>query len=308
VTRPVARDREGSETGGAQVMDGAAVARRVRAKVASDVAALAARGVTPGLAVVLVGEDPASAVYVAAKEKACAEVGIISETTRLPASTSQAEMLALVDRLNIDPRVHGVLVQMPLPRHMDAESILHRIRPEKDVDGFHPVNVGKLLAGATDGFAPCTPAGVQLLLREYGVDTRGAECVIVGRSNIVGKPLAALLMQPGPGADATVTVCHSRTRDLAAHTRRADILIVAAGRPRMITGDMVKRGAVVVDVGVNRVPDPERKSGRLVGDVDFASASQVASLITPVPGGVGPMTIAMLLTNTVRAASRLAER
>lgn len=308
MTRPVARDPERSDTRGAQIMDGAAVAGRVRAKVASDVAALAARGITPGLAVVLVGEDPASTVYVGAKEKACTEVGIRSDTTRLPASTSQDELLSLVDRLNEDPRVHGILVQMPLPRHMNAEAVLQRIRPEKDVDGFHPVNVGKLLAGATDGFAPCTPAGVQLLLREYGVETRGADCVIVGRSNIVGKPLAALLMQPGPGADATVTVCHSRTRELAMHTRRADILIVAAGRPRMVTGDMVKPGAVVVDVGVNRVPDPERKSGRLVGDVDFASASQVASLITPVPGGVGPMTIAMLLTNTVRAASRVAER
>jgi methylenetetrahydrofolate dehydrogenase (NADP+) / methenyltetrahydrofolate cyclohydrolase len=287
-------------------MDGAAVARRIRARVASDVSALAARGVTPGLAVALVGDDPASAVYVGAKEKACAEVGIRSRTTRLAASTSHEEMFALVDRLNGDERVHGILVQMPLPRHLDAEAILHRIRPEKDVDGFHPVNVGKLLAGSGDGFAPCTPAGVQLLLREYGVETRGADCVIVGRSNIVGKPLAALLMQPGEGADATVTVCHSRTRDLAQHTRRADILIVAAGHPRMITGDMVKPGAVVIDVGVNRVPDPERKNGRLVGDVDFESASKVASLITPVPGGVGPMTIAMLLTNTVRAASRLA--
>lgn len=306
MTRPPSRDQERTEAPGARIMDGAAVARGVRARVASEVSALASRGVTPGLAVALVGDDPASAVYVGAKEKACAEVGIRSETTRLAASTSQHEMFALVDRLNGDERVHGILVQMPLPRHLDAEAILHRIRPEKDVDGFHPVNVGKVLAGSGDGFAPCTPAGVQLLLREYGVETRGADCVIVGRSNIVGKPLAALLMQPGQGADATVTVCHSRTRDLASHTRRADILIVAAGRPRMITGDMVKPGAVVIDVGVNRVPDPERKNGRLVGDVDFESASRVASLITPVPGGVGPMTIAMLLTNAVRAASRLA--
>jgi methylenetetrahydrofolate dehydrogenase (NADP+)/methenyltetrahydrofolate cyclohydrolase len=290
-------------------MDGTAVARRVRAQVAAEVSALAARGVTPGLAVVLAGDDPASAVYVGAKEKACAEVGIRSETTRLPATTSQAELLAVVDRLNDDPRVHGILVQMPLPAPIDAEAIVHRVRPDKDVDGFHPVNLGKLLAGSTDGFAPCTPAGVHLLLREYGVETRGAECVIVGRSNIVGKPLAALLMQPGVGADATVTVCHSRTRDLAAHTRRADILIVAAGRPRMVTAEMVKPGAVVIDVGVNRVADPERKSGtRLIGDVDFEPVSRVASLITPVPGGVGPMTIAMLLTNTVRAASRLSAR
>jgi methylenetetrahydrofolate dehydrogenase (NADP+) / methenyltetrahydrofolate cyclohydrolase len=288
-------------------MDGGAVARRVRAKVAAETAALAARGVTPGLAVVLVGDDPASAVYVDAKEKACAEVGIRSETPTLPATTSQGELVAVVGRLNADPKVHGILVQMPLPRHVDAEAVVHRIHPDKDVDGFHPANVGKLLTGTPDGFAPCTPAAVQLLLHEYGVETRGAECVIVGRSNIVGKPLAALLMQPG--ADATVTVCHSRTRDLAGHTRRADILIVAAGRPRIVTAEMVKPGAVVVDVGVNRVADPARKSGwRLVGDVDFEPVSRVASLITPVPGGVGPMTIAMLLTNTLRAAIRAADR
>ncbi|MDQ3996158.1 MAG: bifunctional methylenetetrahydrofolate dehydrogenase/methenyltetrahydrofolate cyclohydrolase FolD [Gemmatimonadota bacterium] len=287
-------------------MDGAAVARRVRAQVAAEAETLARRGLTPGLAVVLVGNDPASAVYVGAKERACAEVGIRGETTRLPATASQADLVTLIDRLNRDESVHGILVQMPLPKQLDAEGIIRRLRPDKDVDGFHPVNLGKLLAGSTDGFAPCTPAGIQLLLREYGVETRGADCVIVGRSNIVGKPLAALLVQPGPGAEATVTVCHSRTRDLGAHTRRADILIVAAGRPRMVTADMVKPGAVVVDVGVNRVADPERKSGgRLVGDVDFEQVSRVASLITPVPGGVGPMTIAMLLTNTVRAAARL---
>jgi methylenetetrahydrofolate dehydrogenase (NADP+)/methenyltetrahydrofolate cyclohydrolase len=290
-------------------MDGAAVAGRVRADVASRVSALARRGVTPGLAVVLVGDDPASAVYVRAKEKACAEVGIRSQTTRLPDTTTQAELVSIVDRLNGDPLIHGILVQMPLPRQVDADAILHSIDPDKDIDGFHPVNVGRLLTGTHDGFAPCTPAGVQRLLREYGVETRGAECVIVGRSNIVGKPLAALLMQPGSDADATVTVCHSRTRDLAAHTRRADILIVATGRLRTVTGEMVKPGAVVVDVGVNRVPDPARKSGsRLVGDVDFDEVSRVASLITPVPGGVGPMTIAMLLTNTLRAAERAPAR
>jgi methylenetetrahydrofolate dehydrogenase (NADP+) / methenyltetrahydrofolate cyclohydrolase len=286
-------------------MDGAVVARRVRAEVAAAVTALAARGVTPGLAVVHVGDDPASAVYVAAKEKACAEVGIRSQTTRRPAATPEAELLRIVDRFNGDPAVHGILVQMPLPPHVNAEAVLHRVDPRKDVDGFHPVNLGKLLAGAPGGFAPCTPAGVQLLLREYGVETRGSECVIVGRSNIVGKPLAAMLMQPGEGADATVTVCHSRTRNLSAHTSRADILIVAAGRPRIVTADMVKPGAVVVDIGVNRIADPDRSRGtRLVGDVDFEPVSRIASLITPVPGGVGPMTIAMLLTNTVRAASR----
>jgi methylenetetrahydrofolate dehydrogenase (NADP+)/methenyltetrahydrofolate cyclohydrolase len=302
----VARGGERGEAAGARLIDGAAVARRVRRRLADEVAALVARGVTPGLAVVLVGDDPASAVYVGAKEKACAEVGIRSETTRLSATTSQGKLLAAVDRLNDDPGVHGILVQMPLPVHLDVEAVVGRVRPDKDVDGFHPVNLGRLLAGSTEGFAPCTPAGVQLLLREYDVETRGAECVIVGRSNIVGKPLAALLMQSAPGGDATVTVCHSRTRDLAAHTRRAGILVVAAGRPRMITAEMVKPGAVVIDVGVNRVADPDRKGGgRLVGDVDFEPVSRVASLITPVPGGVGPMTIAMLLTNTVRAASRL---
>jgi methylenetetrahydrofolate dehydrogenase (NADP+) / methenyltetrahydrofolate cyclohydrolase len=295
--------------GGARLMDGAAAARRVRAQVVAEAKALTAQGVRPALSVVLVGDDPASAVYVAAKERACAEVGIGSETRRLPATTSQADLLAVVDRLNQDANVHGILVQMPLPPQIDADAVVTRIRPEKDVDGFHPVNLGKLLAGSTDGFVPCTPAGIRLLLHEYGVETRGAECVIVGRSNIVGKPIAALLMQAGASGDATVTVCHSRTRDLAAHTRRADILIVATGRPRMVTADMVKPGAVVVDVGVNRVADPERNTGgRLVGDVDFEPVSRVASLITPVPGGVGPMTIAMLLTNTVRAASRAGPR
>jgi methylenetetrahydrofolate dehydrogenase (NADP+)/methenyltetrahydrofolate cyclohydrolase len=304
--KPAAPHGGPSDVPNARLIDGAAVATRIRAEVAREAMALAARGVTPGLTVVLVGGDPASAAYVAAKEKACAEVGIRSETTRLSAAALQLDVLAVVQRLNEDSSVHGILVQMPLPRHIEPEAIIQCVRPEKDVDGFHPVNLGKLLAGSTDGFAPCTPAGIQRLLREYGVETRGADCVIVGRSNIVGKPLAALLMRQGSGADATVTVCHSRTRDLAAHTRRADILIVAAGRPRMITAEMVKAGAVVVDVGVNRVPDPQRKSGaRLVGDVDFESVSRVASMITPVPGGVGPMTIAMLLTNTVRAASRL---
>jgi methylenetetrahydrofolate dehydrogenase (NADP+)/methenyltetrahydrofolate cyclohydrolase len=224
-----------------------------------------------------------------------------SVTIRLPAETSQAELLVHVDRLNADSAVHGILVQMPLPKQIDAEAVVRRILPEKDVDGFHPVNVGKLLSGDRDGFAPCTPAGVMELLRRSGVETRGADCVIVGRSNIVGKPMASLLVQPG--TDATVTVCHSRTRDLAGHTRRADILIAAIGRARFITADMVKPGAVVIDVGINRVEDASAKNGyRLAGDVDFDAVSGVASLITPVPGGVGPMTIAMLLANTVRAA------
>jgi methylenetetrahydrofolate dehydrogenase (NADP+)/methenyltetrahydrofolate cyclohydrolase len=291
---------------GARLIDGKALAAKIRSEVAVDVAELRARGVVPGLAVVLVGEDPASAVYVGAKEKASREAGMAGQTIRLPAATSQDALLALVERLNADSTVHGILVQMPLPKHIDPDIVIDHIRPDKDVDGFHPVNVGKVLIGKSDGFAPCTPAGVQRMLVESGVETRGANCVIVGRSNIVGKPMAALLMQSGNGGDATVTVCHSRTRDLAEHTRRADILIAAVGRPHTVTAEMVKRDAVVIDVGVNRIPDATRRSGtRLVGDVDFDAVRHVASLITPVPGGVGPMTIAMLLANTVRAARQL---
>ena len=291
----------------AELIDGVAIARRIRDEVACDVQRLAQRGVVPGLTVVLVGDDPASAVYVRSKGKATEEAGMRSVTIRLPADTTQADLLAHVDALNADASVHGILVQMPLPKQIDADAIVRRIRPDKDVDGFHPVNVGKNLIGERDGFVPCTPAGVQELLVRSGVDTRGAECVIVGRSNIVGKPMMALMVQNATGANATVTVCHSATRDLAAHTRRGDILIVAAGRPRMVTGDMIRPGAVVIDVGINRVSDASTKSGyRLVGDVDFDSAREVASLITPVPGGVGPMTIALLLRNTVRAAERSA--
>jgi methylenetetrahydrofolate dehydrogenase (NADP+) / methenyltetrahydrofolate cyclohydrolase len=289
------------------LMDGSTVAEKVRAEVKREVARLATIGVTPGLAVVLVGDDPASAVYVRSKETTSRELGMAGDTIRLPANISEVELLRIVDRLNDDPAVHGILVQMPLPKHIRPDAVIEAIRPEKDVDGFHPVNVGKVLIGATDGFAPCTPAGIQYMLDAYGVSTRGAECVIVGRSNIVGKPMAALLMQQAPTADATVTVCHSRTRELDAHTRRADILIVAAGRPMMVTADMVKPGAVVVDVGMNRIPDASKKTGyRLVGDVDFDAVRGVASLITPVPGGVGKMTIAMLMRNTVRAAARAA--
>jgi len=291
----------------AELIDGVAIARRIRDEVACDVQRLAQRGIVPGLTVVLVGDDPASAVYVRSKGKATEEAGMRSVTIRLPVDTSQADLLAHVDALNADPLVHGILVQMPLPKQIEADAIVKRIRPDKDVDGFHPVNVGKNLIGERDGFVPCTPAGVQELLVRSGVETRGAECVIVGRSNIVGKPMMALMMQNAAGANATVTVCHSATRDLAAHTRRADILIVAAGRPRMVTGDMIRPGAVVIDVGINRVADASTKSGfRLVGDVDFDSAREVASLLTPVPGGVGPMTIALLLRNTVRAAERSA--
>jgi len=289
----------------ADLIDGKAIAASIRAEVATEVAQLSARGVVPGLTVVLVGDDMASATYVGAKEKASREAGMHGETIRLPASTSQTELLTLVERLNGDPAVHGILVQMPLPAHIDPDTVIRHIRPDKDVDGFHPVNVGKLLIGHTDGFVSCTPAGVIELLVRSGVETRGAEAVIVGRSNIVGKPMAALLVQGRAGGDATVTVCHSRTRDLAAHTRRADILIAAIGRAEMITGDMIKPGAVVIDVGMNSIADATRASGkRLCGDVHFASAAAVASKITPVPGGVGPMTIALLLRNTVQAAAR----
>lgn len=289
----------------ADLIDGKAIAEQIRAEVAADVASLVARGIVPGLTVVLVGDDSASATYVGAKEKASVAAGMKGETIRLPASTTQAELLALVERLNADPAVHGILVQMPLPKHIDPDTVIRHITPAKDVDGFHPVNVGKLLIGHTDGFVSCTPAGVIELLVRSGVDTRGAEAVIVGRSNIVGKPMAALLVQGRAGGDATVTICHSRTRDLAFHTRRADILIAAIGRAEMITGDMIKPGAVVIDVGMNTKPDATKVKGtRLCGDVHFESAVEVASKITPVPGGVGPMTIAMLLRNTVRAAEQ----
>ena len=288
---------------GATLIDGVAIAKRVRGEVAVEAAALAAKGVKPGLAVVLVGDDPASAVYVRSKGKACEEAGMHSVTIRRPAGITQDELLGIVDELNADPAIHGILVQMPLPKHMNGDAVVRRIRPEKDVDGFHPVNVGKLLIGEKDGFAPCTPAGVQEMLRVAGVETRGRDVVIVGRSNIVGKPMAALLVQQGEGADATVTVCHSRTRDLASHTRRADILIAAIGRARFVTADMVKPGAIVIDVGINRVDDTASPKGYvLAGDVDFEPVRKVAAQITPVPGGVGPMTIAMLLKNTVRAA------
>ena len=287
----------------AEVIDGRAIAKKVRAEVAERAKKLAARGIKPGLAFVLVGDDPASAVYIGAKGKATEEAGMYSLTIRLEADTSQAELLARIDALNSDPKIHGILVQMPLPKQIDPDTVIRRIDPAKDVDGFHPVNVGKMLIGKRDGFVPCTPAGIQVLLKQSGVKTPGKNCVIIGRSNIVGKPMAALMMQDSEDANCTVTVCHRRTADLPAHTRTADILIVAAGRPGIVTGDMVKPGAVVIDVGTNRVSDPKAKSGtKLQGDVDFESVREVASKITPVPGGVGPMTIAMLMANTVRAA------
>jgi methylenetetrahydrofolate dehydrogenase (NADP+)/methenyltetrahydrofolate cyclohydrolase len=291
----------------AEIIDGVAIARSIREEAAREAARLAESGIRPGLAVVLVGEDPASTVYVRSKGRACDEAGLHSVTIQLPATTSQQELLKTVNALNHDPLVHGILVQMPLPKHLDADAVVRSIDPRKDVDGFHPVNVGKLLIGERDGFVPCTPAGIQEMLKRSNVDTNGAECVIVGRSNIVGKPMAALLMQDAVGANGTVTVCHRHTRDLAFHTKRADIVIVAAGRAGLVRGDMLKPGSVVIDVGMNRIPDqtvPRRY--RLVGDVDFESAKEVAAKITPVPGGVGPMTIAMLLSNTVRAAKTFA--
>lgn len=287
----------------AELIDGTAIAQRIRDRVAADVSALTRRGVTPGLTVVLVGDDPASAVYVAAKERASKAAGINGGTITLPASTTHADLVALIDTLNADPSVHGILVQSPLPKHIDAPAIYRRIRPDKDVDGFHPVNVGGVLIGDTTAFAPCTPAGVMVMLHEAGVDLPGKDVVVVGRSTIVGKPMMSLLLQAG--ADATVTVCHSKTSNLKAHVRSADVLIAAIGRPEMIPGDWIRPGGVVIDVGVNRVPDPTKKTGtRLCGDVHFESAREVAGKITPVPGGVGPMTIAMLLANTLRAATQ----
>ncbi len=287
----------------AEIIDGRAIAKKVRADVAQRAIRLAERGVRPGLAVVLVGDDPASAVYTSSKSKAAEEAGMYSLNLRLPAETSEDDLLSRVDELNADAKIHGILVQMPLPKQINPDTVIRRIDPSKDVDGFHPVNVGKMLVGERDGFIPCTPAGIQVLLKESGVRMPGKNCVIIGRSNIVGKPMAVLLMQDNENANCTVTVCHRHTTDLRAHTLEADILIVAAGRPRIITGDMVKPGAVVIDVGTNRVSDPGAKGGsKLQGDVDFESVREVASKITPVPGGVGPMTIAMLMANTVRAA------
>jgi methylenetetrahydrofolate dehydrogenase (NADP+)/methenyltetrahydrofolate cyclohydrolase len=287
----------------ARILDGAAIAAAIREEIAGEVRALAATGTIPGLAVVIVGDDPASQLYVKSKGQACHEAGMLSETVRLPAETTEAELLAVVDRLNADPAIHGFLVQLPLPRHIDAEQVLNRIAPAKDVDGFHPVNVGRLSVGDPAAFRPATPYGVQQMLIRSGIETKGAHAVILGRSNIVGKPMASLFLQDAPGGNATVTVCHSRSRDLPALTRQADILVVAIGKPAFVTRDMVRPGAVVIDVGINRVTDPaEPKGYRVVGDVDYGPVSEVASAITPVPGGVGKMTIAMLLMNTLQAA------
>lgn len=285
------------------LIDGRAIAEQIHAETTQRIAALKARGIPPGLAFVRVGEDPASKVYVGMKEKTCRRLGFYSETHVLPSTTTQPELLALLARLNADPRVHGILVQAPLPSHINAATIYAAVLPQKDVDGFHPVNVGKLLLGDPSGFVSCTPAGIQQLLARTGVKTDGAEVVVLGRGDIVGKPMTALLCQKAPHANATVTLCHSRTRDIAAHCRRADILIAAMGVAEFVKADMVRPGAVVIDVGVNRVPDTSTTDGtKLVGDVAFATVQPVAGRITPNPGGVGPMTIAMLMQNTVRAA------
>ncbi|AZV93793.1 bifunctional methylenetetrahydrofolate dehydrogenase/methenyltetrahydrofolate cyclohydrolase FolD [Pseudomonas sp. S 311-6] len=278
----------------ARIINGSALAQQIREEAAVRAASLTAAGIKPGLAVVLVGEDPASQVYVRNKVAACEKAGFHSVMERYPADLSQAALLERVRALNADPAIHGILVQLPLPKHIDAHTVIETIAPEKDVDGFHIANAGLLMTGKPL-FRPCTPYGVMKMLAHENVALRGAEAVIVGASNIVGKPMAMLLLAEG----ATVTLCNSKTRDLAAHTRRADVLVVATGRPGIVTGDMVKPGAVVIDVGINRGAD-----GKLCGDVDFASASEVAGAITPVPGGVGPMTIAMLLVNTVEAAER----
>ena len=279
----------------AKLIDGKAIAAETRADIAARRAAFEAEtGVNPGLAVVIVGENPASQVYVRNKKKACEDVGFYSVVIEMPEETTEAELLTKIDELKRDARIHGILVQLPLPKHLDEKAVIAAIPPEKDVDAFHVVNAGRIMLGDYD-FLPCTPAGIMKMLAHEGIDPTGKECVVVGRSNIVGKPMAMLLLQ----ANGTVTVCHSRTADLAAVTRRADILVVAIGKADFITGDMIKPGAVVIDVGMNR-----RADGKLTGDVDFASASEVASAITPVPGGVGPMTITMLLENTLTAAAR----
>jgi methylenetetrahydrofolate dehydrogenase (NADP+)/methenyltetrahydrofolate cyclohydrolase len=278
------------------LIDGRAISARILGELSARVAVLKARGITPGLAFVRVGEDPASKVYVSRKEKACADLGMFSETHVLAESASEAELLALIAKLNSDTRVHGILVQAPLPKQIRETVVYSTVSPQKDVDGFHPVNVGKLMLGDSSGFLPCTPAGIRELLIRSEVKTAGAEVVVLGRGNIVGKPMAAMLVQKDKHANATVTICHSGTRDIQAHCRRADILIAAIGVAEFVKADMVKPGAVVIDVGVNRV------EGKLVGDVDFKSIQPIAGKITPNPGGVGPMTIAMLMSNTVRAA------
>jgi len=290
----------------AKIIDGKQIAADMQAELKQEVAELKKEGIVPGLGVILVGEDPASQSYVTAKERACAELGIYSDDNRLPANITQKDLIGLINKMNADPKINGILVQLPLPKHLNEGEVLLAISPDKDVDGFHPTNIGKMVAGQP-AFLPCTPHGVIKLLQRNGVKIEGAYVVIVGRSNIVGKPIANMLIQKSPSGNATVTVCHTKTKDLASHTRKADIIIAAAGRPNTITADMVKDGVVVIDVGVNRIKDASKKSGfRLAGDVDFEAVKEKASLITPVPGGVGPMTITMLLYNTTESAKRAA--
>jgi methylenetetrahydrofolate dehydrogenase (NADP+)/methenyltetrahydrofolate cyclohydrolase len=287
---------------GARIISGTEVAAQIRAEIKEDAARLKTEhGIEPGLVTILVGENPASVSYVTGKQKTAKELGFYSVQDNQPADVTEETLLRLIDRYNKDPKIHGILVQLPLPGHINETKVLYAIDPDKDVDAFHPVNVGKLVIGGAV-FYPCTPYGILQLLMRSGVDTKGAEAVVVGRSNIVGKPIANMLMQKAEGGNATVTICHTATRDLAFHTRRADILIVAAGRPRAITADMVKEGAAVIDVGVNRIGMTPEGKAKLAGDVDFDSVKEKASLITPVPGGVGPMTITMLMLNTVKAA------
>ena len=286
----------------AEISDGKLIASKIREDLKSEVEKLKNGGITPGLAVILVGADPASMSYVTAKERACDNLGIYSENIKLPAETTEEELLSLVEEMNSNQKIDGILVQLPLPKHIDTDKIIMSISPSKDVDGFHPVSIGKMLMGK-DTFLPCTPHGIIKLLLHSNVKVEGANVVVVGRSNIVGKPVANLLLAKSEGGNATVTVCHSRTKNMAEITRRADILIAAIGKPEFITADMIKDGAVVIDVGVNRVDDRTKKRGyRLVGDVEFETASEKASKITPVPGGVGPMTITMLMYNTVNSA------
>jgi len=286
----------------AQIISGTEIAKQIREELKEEIAELKEKhNLVPGLVTVLVGEDPASQVYVGQKEKTSLALGIYSERHDLPVETPQEELMALIDQLNKDPKIHGILVQLPLPKHLNETEVLYAIDPKKDVDGFHPVNVGRLMIGKPD-YLPCTPHGIQQLLIRSGVEIDGAEVVVLGRSNIVGKPIANILLQKKEGANATVTVCHTGTRDISFHTKRADILIVAAGKPKAVTADMVKEGVVVIDVGVNRIGKTAEGKAILVGDVDFDAVKEKASAITPVPGGVGPMTITMLMLNTVRAA------
>ena len=288
----------------ARILDGRAIAESVRAEIRARAEALKSEGVVPGLGVLLVGDNPASRSYVSAKEKACAEIGLYSREVTLPKTAARSEILDAVCAFNDDPQIDGLLVQLPLPDSSIEQEVIETILPEKDVDGFHPVNIGRMMVGLPT-YLPCTPHGVVQILQRSGIAIEGAHVVIVGRSNIVGRPLAHLLTRKGPGGNATVTMCHTRTRDVAFHTRQADIVVAAAGRPGTITADMIREGAAVVDVGVNRVPDASKKTGfRLVGDADFEGCRRKASAITPVPGGVGPMTIAMLMYNTLEAAIR----